>query len=289
VTRPKGAEDDEHEGLGRFLRRCRTRIAGERTSLGNYLRLPSRVGKTVSQEEVAEAVGISRQWYATLESDRAVSPSAAVLGRIADALMMGPTERSTLFRLALPDLRLGSPTSTSRAILDAFGSLRRLMRRLWAATSEGEALTLIREQALTQLPADAIVTRRRAGEGLWDHAATGDHDADERAVQCITLISQRWGPATVDDAHCYTLFGRPGEVVTRSERDARRPILAARIHDAMDFLEWANATWAMSSVQTKHGFVARLMAIHNACHEFSESERAMLGALADLTSVALSA
>jgi transcriptional regulator with XRE-family HTH domain len=289
VTRPKGAEDHGHEGLGQFLRRCRTRIARERTSLGNYLRVPCRIGKTVSQEEVAEAVGISRQWYAMLENDRASSPSMAVLGGIADVLMLGQTERSMLFRLALPELRLGSPTSTSRAILDAFGSLRRLMRRLWAATSEGEALTLIREQALPQLGADAILSRTRVGEGRWEQAASGDSDGDERGREYLGFISRRWVPAAIDDVHCYSQMSLPGEVVTRSERDARCPALAARVRDALDVLGWADASWAMTNVQTRHGFVARVMAIHNAPHEFSETERAMLGALADLACVALSA
>jgi transcriptional regulator with XRE-family HTH domain len=265
------------------------RIESERTSLGQYLRLPSRLGKTVTQEEVAEAVGISRQWYARLESDRVAKPSAAVLGSIADVLMMEPSERCTLFRVALPELRLESPARISREILDGFGSLRRIMRRLWAATSEPEALTLIREEALSRLPADVIVTRTRDAAGSWEHAASGEPNADERALQCITLISQRWGPASVDDAHCYGLFRHPGDVVTRSERDTCLPILAARMRDAMASVDWGQATWAMASVQTKHGLVARLLAIHNARHKFSETERGMLGALGDLTSVALSA
>jgi transcriptional regulator with XRE-family HTH domain len=288
VNRPKRAEDDNHDRMSRLLRRCRTRIVPGCVSLGRYLRLPSRIGKAVTQEEVAEAVGITRQWYAMLESDRAMSPSAAVLGRIADALMMSPAERTALFRLALPELRLASPTRTSREILDAFGSLRRLMRRLWAATSEADALTVIREQALTQLGADAILTRTRVAEGSWDQAASGDPGGDERGQHCQGLIRQRWGAPIVDDSHVYSFLKRPGEVVTRPERDARWPVLAAKIREALNGVDSAEATWAMANVQTEHGFVARLMAVHNTRYEFSETERAMLGTLSDLASVALS-
>lgn len=288
VNRPKGAENDDRDRMNRLLRRCRTRIVPGHALLGRYLRLPSRVGKAVTQEEVAEAVGISRQWYAMLESDRAVSPSATVLGRIADALMMSPSERASLFRFALPELRLESPTRTSREVLDAFGSLRRLMRRLWAATSEAEALTVIREEASTQLEADAILTRTRVAEGHWDQAASGDPAGGERGQQCQALIRQRWGAPTVDDSHVYSFIRRPGEVVTRPERDARWPVLAAKVREAVNAHDSAEATWAMANVQTQHGFVARLMAVHNTRHEFSETERAMLGTLSELASVALS-
>jgi transcriptional regulator with XRE-family HTH domain len=288
VNRPKRAEDNDHERMSALLRRCRTRIAPGRASLGRYLRLPCRIGKAVTQEEVAEAVGISRQWYARLESERPVRVSSSVLARIADALMMSPAERTALFRLALPELRLASPTSTSREILNAFGSLRRLMRRLWAATSEAEALTVIREQALTQLGADAMLTRTRVAEGRWDQAASGARDGDERGQQCLGLIRRHWDAATVDDMHIYSFIWRPGEVVTRPERDARWPVLAAKVREALNGPDFADATWAMANVQTQHGFVARLMAVHATRHEFSETERAMLGTLSDLASVALS-
>jgi transcriptional regulator with XRE-family HTH domain len=70
-----------------------------------YLRLPMRVGKVVTQEEVAEAVGISRQWYAMLESDHPVRVSATVLGRIVDALMMDTAERFAKRSTRAPQLR----------------------------------------------------------------------------------------------------------------------------------------------------------------------------------------
>jgi transcriptional regulator with XRE-family HTH domain len=125
-------------------KRCRGRIAPERASLGPYLRLPIRIGKLVTQEEVAEVVGISRVWYGMLENERPVRVSTAVLGRIADALMMDPVERASLFRLAFPELRSTSLADDSAGLLDTIGSLRLLTRRLWAATTEAEALTVVR-------------------------------------------------------------------------------------------------------------------------------------------------
>ena len=72
--------------LNAFLKYHRTRISPQATALGPYRRLPSRRGRIVSQEELAEFIGVSRPWYATLESDPAVRPSTALLERIASAL-----------------------------------------------------------------------------------------------------------------------------------------------------------------------------------------------------------
>ena len=152
--------------LGPLLRRCRVRIEARRTALGDFERLPVRVGKPVTQEEVAEAVGITRQWYARLERDRAPRISAALVARLADALLMVDDERALLFRLALPELRSAALTDRSSAMVEAFTSFRALVRRLWAASTESEALSIAREHALSLLPADAVLTSSRVGDAF---------------------------------------------------------------------------------------------------------------------------
>lgn len=103
VHRPEGYE---YQRLGALLKQCRKRIDPECRALGSFLRLPARVGKTVTQEEVAEAVNVSRQWYMMMETGRTAGISVAVLGRVADALMMDRRERATLFRLGRADLNI---------------------------------------------------------------------------------------------------------------------------------------------------------------------------------------
>jgi transcriptional regulator with XRE-family HTH domain len=152
----------ETERRGALLKRYRLRLNPEITSLGPFLRLPVRNGKMPTQEEIAEAVGISRQWYALLESCQSVRVSARILARIAEALMLSPGERAELFRRALPELRSVVLTDHSTAMLDAFGKLRRLTRRLWCATTVAEALSVVREYAMTQLGPDLMVTRINA-------------------------------------------------------------------------------------------------------------------------------
>lgn len=285
---PERAEEGEEERLSGLLKRCRARIGPERPSLGQYLRLPMRVGKAVTQEEVAEAVGISRQWYASLENDRPVRASAAVLARTADVLMMDASERAALFRLGVPELRSASLTERSAAILDTFESLRRLTRPLWAATTEAEALTVVREQAMTLFAPDEAATYKRVGESRWDSVSTGDADAEDCARRYFALVRDRWGPAVIDDLHCYTLLAQPGEVLTRSERDALFPDVAEKARAGHAEVGWADVSMAIANIRSQHGFVGRLQVFHATPHTYSAIERAQLSTLGDLTSLALS-
>lgn len=287
MTESEHAEDHEHERLSELLRRCRARIAWECASIGSYLRSPIRIGKAFTQEEAAEAVGISRQWYVMLESDRSVRVSAAVLARIADALMMDPTERATLFRLAVPELRSISLNECSTVILEAFRSFRRLTRRLWVATTEAEALTLVREHAMTQLALDLTATATRVGQG-WEYAVTGDPDDADRIQRTEALLRERWGEAIIDDLLCYTLMAQPGELITAQERDARFPDLAAKVRPGRDAAARPDVSTAIVQIRSQGGFVARFLALHGRAHAYSEVERAQLSTIADLASIALS-
>lgn len=280
--------DEGLERLSALLKRCRARIPPERSSLGPYLRLPRRIGKAVSQEEVADAVGISRQWYVLLEKDPPARVSVTVLARVADALMMDPAERSALFRLTVPEIRSASLTDRSTAILDAFESVRRLIRPLWAATTEAEALTVVREHAMTLFAPDEAATYKRVGESRWDSVSTGDADAEDCARRYFALVRDRWGPAVIDDLHCYTLLAQPGEVLTRSERDALFPDVAEKARAGHAEVGWADVSMAIANIRSQHGFVGRLQVFHATPHTYSAIERAQLSTLADVTSLALS-
>ena len=90
--------------LGPSLRMWRLRLGKDATTLGPYRRLPCRVGRLVTQEELAEAVGVSRTWYKMLECSVGVRTSLRLLVNIGDALMLSPSERARLFRVAFPEL-----------------------------------------------------------------------------------------------------------------------------------------------------------------------------------------
>jgi hypothetical protein len=67
---------------GAFLKEQRRRIPRDTLSLGPYLRLPFRRGKVVTQEELAEVIGVSRVWYSMLESGAALKSSPRVVTRL---------------------------------------------------------------------------------------------------------------------------------------------------------------------------------------------------------------
>jgi DNA-binding XRE family transcriptional regulator len=90
--------------FGCFLRTLRQRISPQSATLGSWKRLPVRCGRPVSQEEIAEVVGVTRNWYSRLESGEAVRTSVRLVDRLARALASTPEERITLFHLAIPEL-----------------------------------------------------------------------------------------------------------------------------------------------------------------------------------------
>lgn len=88
--------------LGKFLKESRLAIPLDATTLGSFVRLGNRVGKIVSQEEFAEAIGVSRCWYGMLESGRDVRPSITLVDRICEVLRLDEQHRLLLIAMALP-------------------------------------------------------------------------------------------------------------------------------------------------------------------------------------------
>jgi DNA-binding XRE family transcriptional regulator len=103
VVESEGTEARK-EGLHRFVRERRLRLAPESPVLGGSPRYPTRIGKFVTQEELAEHLGISRQWYARLEGGAPAGFSMQLLSRLCDLLLLSASERAEFVRLAMPEL-----------------------------------------------------------------------------------------------------------------------------------------------------------------------------------------
>jgi DNA-binding Xre family transcriptional regulator len=99
-----GVDSEGAEALHRFVRERRLRIAPDSRFLGEAPRLPARIGKLVTQEELADHLGISRQWYSRFESGAPAGFSTPLLGRLCDLLLLSASERAEFVRLAMPDL-----------------------------------------------------------------------------------------------------------------------------------------------------------------------------------------
>ncbi|HTJ28398.1 MAG TPA: helix-turn-helix transcriptional regulator [Candidatus Limnocylindria bacterium] len=97
-TRPEAS-------LSALLRERRRQLRPDTTTLGFFERHPQRIGKRVTQEEIAEAAGVSRVWYGLLEGAAKVNASPALLSRLAEVLMLDEAERIALLHAAIPGLK----------------------------------------------------------------------------------------------------------------------------------------------------------------------------------------
>jgi transcriptional regulator with XRE-family HTH domain len=88
----------------RFVRERRLRLDPESHVLGESRRFPTRIGRPVTQEELAEHLGISRQWYARFEGGAPAAFSTQLLVRLCSLLQLSAWERTELMRLAMPEL-----------------------------------------------------------------------------------------------------------------------------------------------------------------------------------------
>ncbi|WP_330236467.1 helix-turn-helix transcriptional regulator [Streptomyces sp. NBC_00566] len=92
----KGAEIRRHE-LAAFLRSRRERITPEQMGLPRGVR---RRTPGLRREEVAQLSAVGVTWYTWLEQARNIQVSVQVLDALARTLMLDPSERAHLFRLA---------------------------------------------------------------------------------------------------------------------------------------------------------------------------------------------
>jgi len=134
--------NDDARGLElrTLLGKCRARLRPQDVGLPitSRRRVPG-----LRREEVAELVGVSPNWYALFETgsnDRRFS--ATFVQRVADVLQLDERERTLLFRLALPEIRLAVEQFERSAYDGALSSLRgirSMVRRMTAATTFAEA------------------------------------------------------------------------------------------------------------------------------------------------------
>src|SRR5947199_10722113 len=101
--------------LGTYLKDRRTRL--DPAAFG--FSLTRRRTPGLRREEVAQRANVSATWYTWLEQGRGGAPSAAVLERIARALMLTGVEREHLFLIALgrpPDGGHQAPEAGTRRL-----------------------------------------------------------------------------------------------------------------------------------------------------------------------------
>jgi transcriptional regulator with XRE-family HTH domain len=288
TERAEQLPDDRPLRFAQVLRQARRAIPADAASLGNVLRFPHRVGRSVSQEEVAEAVGISRVWYATLESGRAARASIALLEKLANVLMLTAEQRTAVFQLAVPELSTRDLEARNNGILQASVQLRKSMRRLWSAASVEEALAIAAEEATTHFAdAELVLYVRRIAEGEWEHPVLVDRRGigPENAGLYSDLAAQV-GRERFDQVALYPALAQPGDVGTRAT------FAATAIADAYEaaVVRHNLDRWALlhARIRSRDGVIAGLTVKHASEREYTETERAIIGAIASLASLAIS-
>jgi|SRR5579862_4238555 len=283
---PSMSNGSRRLALRDFLRQCRSRLRPEDVGL---ISLGHRRVPGLRREEVAGLAGISPLWYTMLETGRYKRVSPQMLHRLSTVLGLSDEEKAYLFSLAieeLPELPALTLRAESNDALRTFEWLGSLSKRLWACSAHEEALQVAREYAMTELRGDVVATRTRTANGNWRYSAIGDDE--NLGDKVLVELSDRWGAAILDEMHCLAEMTRPGELLSRAEQEARSPEMAAKRSAALAAIGWRQSSWAMASIQSRHGLISRLVVFHNNEHGYSYVERAKMSAIADLTSYALS-
>jgi transcriptional regulator with XRE-family HTH domain len=297
ISLPKSAKP--RSDLALLLRFLRERIAPDACNLGPHRRHPSRLRKPVSQLELAEAIGVTREWYALLECGAASGASTGLLGRLADALMLTLEERASLFQSALPDLGSTQPRYDSILALESFPRLRSLSKRLWAATSVDDVLTTASE-GLADWFDDALLVRstRRYDSGVWAPRSVNDEQEGDMCARVIGEMKDLLLTSESADVNDLVLTSGLLDALNFHPRLAnagdlgstglyplplRREIL--NVYARHRFPPFA---WNYARVRSRTGFIGGFYISHEFGHFYSASDLAVFGAFAEVASLALS-
>jgi transcriptional regulator with XRE-family HTH domain len=273
--------------LKTFLRDQRQRIEPQIRHLGDHQRLPVRWGRPVTQEEMAEAVGVSRVWYAMLESGTTIRTSTKVLDRLANALMLDPAQTARLFRLAMPELGQVALSAESALLLESFTAVRAATKRLWSATTEVEALEAVAEQLAGIFgDADLVFYVRQLRSGEWEWPYVVDRGMGGRNRDAFEAATSGMTAAEIDEFLFFPQLDRPGDVGT-PELYASVPVRAAYREIFCDPKLDLGAL-LHARVRSRTGFIGGFTIKHLGEHLYSPEQHAIIGTLAELTSVALS-
>jgi transcriptional regulator with XRE-family HTH domain len=272
-----------------FLRGHRQRIDPQCRFLGDFARLPVRWGRPVTQEELAEAVGVSRVWYAMLESGTQVRTSTKVLDRLAIVLMLDPAERVRLFHLAMPELGRSDVGAQSALVLESFSVVRAAMKRLWAAATEVEALEAMAEHVAGIIgDADLVFYVRRLAEGKWEWPYVVDHGIGRRNDEAFAAATSGMTPAEVDELVLFPQLSQPGELGTETSYTVTTPAARDAQREIFSDPKLGLGSLLHARVRSRNGLIGGFTIKHLGGHTYPAQQRAIVSTLAELTSVALS-
>ena len=187
--------------LGSYLKDRRTRLDPAAFGFAGRRRTPG-----LRREEVAQRSNISPTWYTWLEQGRGGAPSADVLNRIANGLMLTEPEREHLFMLGLgrpPAIRYKAPegvTPRLQRLLDTLEVSPALIKTAtWDVVAWNRAATIVLADYGSVPPGERNILRRifcdprvRAAQYDWDNLArfvVGAFRADAARAGAVSEVS----------------------------------------------------------------------------------------------------
>jgi transcriptional regulator with XRE-family HTH domain len=273
------------EALGRFLRERRLRLAPESRVLGGRPRLSMRVGKLVTQEEAAEHLEISRNWYARFEGGGAARFSTSLLTRLCDLLLLSSSERVELMRLAMPELATVVSRDAS-ALYVALHDVRKVVKRFWTASSEAEILVCAGEEARRMLPDPDLIFVHPPLHVALDESLLFQHRRSNIAARfgdARAELSARWTPEQV--GRMDTLIARAGAgEILRFEHWPRDVVEVFNLVGREYGLAWDSVIGARIS---RANDSLLLNGISSQARDVTEIDRAVISAIAEFASLAL--
>jgi transcriptional regulator with XRE-family HTH domain len=277
--------------IAAFLKEQRRCLPRDVLFLGSHARPPARRGKAVTQEELAEAIGVTRVWYAMLESGARVITSPRLLARLANALLLSAENREVLFDLAIPDLSASVRSFTlTNHLTNSVVPLRTAARRLWSATTESEILLVVAE-AISGIFDDSDFTGafKRVQPGKWDFPVIiGGEHLQGAIVELHHTLAVGMTAAQIDETMLHGILTEPGQVGTRPELHRN---ISQKHHVDQTFasLGFEATNFIDAHIKSREGNEVTVFAVYvDGKKEFTELERAVFGTLADLASLALS-
>jgi transcriptional regulator with XRE-family HTH domain len=275
--------------VGAFLKDRRRSLPRDTQFLGRYVRLPARRGRAVTQEELAEAIGVTRVWYAMLESGAAVNTSPRLVARLADALQLSVEQRKVLFDLALPYLSSRNTLTLTQQLARSITPLRTASRRLWSATTESEILLVVAE-AMTSIfdDSDMVGAQRRLLPGEWAFPIViGDDHLQSSIADMVGDLLSGMTAAEIDETMLHGILTEPGQVGTRRELHSNLS-RKRRVDQTFATHGFGTTTFIDAHIRGRTGDGTTVFAVYaNGKKDFTELDRAVFGTLADLASLAL--
>jgi hypothetical protein len=273
------------EALGRFLRERRLRLAPDSRVLGGRPRLSIRVGKLVTQEEAAEHLEISRNWYAQFEGGGQVRFSTSLLARLCDFLLLSSSERKELMGLAMPELAPAVSQDTN-GLYAALHDVRKVVKRLLTATSEADILTCAGEEARRMLPdPDLIFVHPPLHVALDESLLFQRHRSNvaARFANARAELCSRIMPEQLERMLALVARTSAGEI----QDFERWPQEFTRVFDLVGREYELDFTSVVSACIFRSSYPLLLNGMSTHAPDVTETDRAVLSAIAEFTSLAL--